>query len=872
MKLSQARYRPGDEIEISITAPYTGAGLITIERDKVYAAQWFKATTTSSVQKIRIPSYFQGDGYINVAFVRSLDSREIYESPLSYAVVPFRLDRAPRTTTIDIQAPPVAVPGQPLTWTVQASRPTRAVVYAVDEGILQVAGYTLPDPLEFFLQREALGVGTRQTVDLILPEYSVARAAAAAGGDGADDLLANHLNPFKRKTDQPVVFWSGVIDLGPQAKTFTYRVPDYFAGTLRFMVVAASPEAVGSAQATAQVRGPFVISPNVPTFLAPGDTFDLSVTIANNIRGSGPLAPVTPTLATTDGLEIIQKPSAPVVIAEGRDASVHWLIRARDLLGNADLTVTARWQKQTSSLASHLSVRPPVAYLTTVESGYFTGAEKNVTLTRRLYPQFRQSEAMASLAPQGLSRGLGLYLEHYEYGCTEQLVSKAFPSLVSSATMQQGQSQTEIVHHLDDIFAVLASRQNDQGAFGLWQAEPDLHFDVPSVWGVQFLTEVRERGYDVPADLLTRGLAHLQRMAEEEPGDFENARTQVEAIYLLTRNGVVTTNFLEHNREWFEQNARDTWGEDIACPYSASAYALLKNQKQADAMIGRFHLAGASLQAEDDYYNELGRDAEYIDLLALHFPERLRKLSAADLMALARPIMDGDYTTLSAAQAVLALDAYGRTVGGKDNALASLSIDERAGKTARPVPLTTGHLYQSGPFGLDADALVFHKPALSEVGLPGLFYQVTEAGFDHKVVTAPISEGMEVSREYRDLKGNPAASVKMGGQLNVVLRVRGLGDRDITNVAVLDLLPGGFEVVPESIQTGGCRFDGIDYADVREDRVAAFGTISNRPTDITYRIRATNKGTYAVPPPQAEAMYHLKIRARGASGSITVTE
>jgi uncharacterized protein YfaS (alpha-2-macroglobulin family) len=34
----------------------------------------------------------------------------------------------------------------------------------------------------------------------------------------------------------------------------------------------------------------------------------------------------------------------------------------------------------------------------------------------------------------------------------------------------------------------------------------------------------------------------------------------------------------------------------------------------------------------------------------------------------------------------------------------------------------------------------------------------------------------------------------------------------------------------------------------------------------------TNKGIYAVPPPQAEAMYHLKIRARGASGQITVTD
>ena len=45
-----AQYNTGDEIEISITAPYAGSGLITIERDKVYAQLWFKTDAASSVQ------------------------------------------------------------------------------------------------------------------------------------------------------------------------------------------------------------------------------------------------------------------------------------------------------------------------------------------------------------------------------------------------------------------------------------------------------------------------------------------------------------------------------------------------------------------------------------------------------------------------------------------------------------------------------------------------------------------------------------------------------------------------------------------------------------------------------------------------------
>jgi uncharacterized protein YfaS (alpha-2-macroglobulin family) len=52
--------------------------------------------------------------------------------------------------------------------------------------------------------------------------------------------------------------------------------------------------------------------------------------------------------------------------------------------------------------------------------------------------------------------------------------------------------------------------------------------------------------------------------------------------------------------------------------------------------------------------------------------------------------------------------------------------------------------------------------------------------------------------------------------------------------------------------------------------VLAFGDVRNQVTEITYKIKATNKGTYVIPPPQAEAMYHLKIRARGVSGQLTV--
>src|SRR5205823_15050799 len=69
VQLDKPAYGAGGVIEVSIRAPYVGAGLITIERERVFRHQWFKTTTTSSVQRIAVPDDFEGNGYVTVQFL-----------------------------------------------------------------------------------------------------------------------------------------------------------------------------------------------------------------------------------------------------------------------------------------------------------------------------------------------------------------------------------------------------------------------------------------------------------------------------------------------------------------------------------------------------------------------------------------------------------------------------------------------------------------------------------------------------------------------------------------------------------------------------------------------------------------------------------
>src|SRR5205807_258299 len=127
-----------------------------------------------------------------------------------------------------------------------------------------------------FFQKRSLDVTTTQILDLILPELRRGGLDAAPGGD-RESALGRHLNPFRRKADKPVAYWSGIIDADCVQRDLEYIVPDYFNGTLRIIAVAVSDDAVGVQQIQTLARGDFVLSPNAPTTVTPGDEFEVSV-------------------------------------------------------------------------------------------------------------------------------------------------------------------------------------------------------------------------------------------------------------------------------------------------------------------------------------------------------------------------------------------------------------------------------------------------------------------------------------------------------------------------------------------------------------------------------------------------------------------
>ncbi len=856
IKLNKAEFAPGEEIELQITAPYTGTGLITIERDKVHAYQWFKTSTTSSLQKIRLPADFQGNGYVNVAFVRDINSPEIFMSPLSYSVIPFSVTHSDRDIKVTLSAPQSARPGEALPITYQTDRPAKIVVFAVDQGILQITQYKTPNPQDYFFQKHALEVDTLQIVDQILPKFIAERELSAAGGDDGEAALRKNLNPFKRKTEAAVVFWSGIIDADSIPKTLNYTVPDYFSGTLRIMAVAVSNNAVGSAQQETKVKGNFVINPNVPTFAAPGDEFEVTASIANNIEGSGDKANITVNLAA-QGLEVIGDTKQTLVIPEGQERSVQYKIKVADKLGSASLVFSASQGDKTSHMTSTLSVRPLSPYYTGLISGYARD-NKTLTLTRALYPEYRDVIATASSNPLILVSGLERYTNEYPYGCTEQLVSKAFPLLAMANQPWFQTNFATISDHIKLTIQMLAQRQLSSGGFSYWPETGSAeNNDFASVYAMHFLTEARLQGYAIPADLLSNGIGFLRELAMRDSANITEARLQAYAIYILTRNEIVTTNYVTHLQSNLEKLPVAEWQKDITTIYLAAIYQMLKNTAEAERLIAYFKPSNKQVD-DSSFYSQSIANAQYLYLVTKHFPQRLQRIDTNFILSLIDSMNEDSINTLLSSYASLGLASYGQFYEIANDTPISIQETLNDGQT-KGLSSATG-LYQTAKIDINAKEISFTNP-----GKQAYFYQLIQSGFDKTLPSAAINQGLEAYREFRDTENNIISHLRLGDEIIVNLRARTTDNKYHNNIAIVDLLPGGFEVVRDSIHLAN-----MDYADVREDRVIFFGTVGPESAEMSYRIKATNEGDFTVPPLLATAMYNPSLKALGLTSSMHV--
>ena len=147
-------------------------------------------------------------------------------------------------------------------------------------------------------------------------------------------------------------------------------------------------------------------------------------------------------------------------------------------------------------------------------------------------------------------------------------------------------------------------------------------------------------------------------------------------------------------------------------------------------------------------------------------------------------------------------------------------------------------------------------------------------GFSRDPNVARYDRGLVVRREYLDDANEPidVESVDVGDlvQVEVTLSADALPD-EVHNVAIVDLLPGCFEIEHPRPKTsaGRSRADtrSADRTEFLDDRVLIFTSAGRDPRTFRYAIRAMSEGTFAAPVIQASCMYDPAFASISGGGA-----
>ena len=319
--------------------------------------------------------------------------------------------------------------------------------------------------------------------------------APAGVNFGGDQLGGEGLTVTPIKT---VALWSGVVTTGWDGRA-TIKLPAAdFNGQVRIMAVAWTASQVGSGEKDLTVRQPVIADLNLPRFLAPGDK-PMATLELQNLEGKPGL--YTAVLRAVDGIVANFQKVFNLVL--GQRFAEHIGFAAPDHTGINHIGFTVSGQGFSTSkdypIQTRLGWGPITRTDTQLQQPGEAYAPPPALADGLMQGSNGAFQVQVSYSPfKGFDPGpIAASLDGYPYGCTEQVVSTAFPLLYAQALSKDPKLRIASAA-LNDAVGRLLDRQSLDGAFGLWrvgdgEADPWL-----GAYATDFLIEAQKAGAAVP--------------------------------------------------------------------------------------------------------------------------------------------------------------------------------------------------------------------------------------------------------------------------------------------------------------------------------------------------------------------------------------
>jgi uncharacterized protein YfaS (alpha-2-macroglobulin family) len=910
-------YQPGDVAEILVPSPFQGevTALFTVERGGVLD-HWVQ-TLAGNAETVELPitGDYAPNVYVSVVLVKGVDEN----NPVpAYRVgyVSFEVSRAEQELTVtvtpdrDAGAGEHYGPRETVSAEIQVTDadgdPVEAEVglAVVDKAVLSLALPNAPAIADAFYGQRGLGIRTADSLSLSVDRITAQiEAEAKGGGGGGLEALGAE---FIRQEFPDTAFWSPSIRTDAQGRaSVEFPLPDQLT-TWNIDARAVTRETlVGQTQLEILSTKDLLVRPVTPRFFIVGDRVDLAAVVHNNTDGELTVE----VWLEAEGITLLGDDRHTVTLSPGGRERVEWPVEVGQAgsLSHADLTFYARGGGYSDAVKPPAGLPPdqtlPVYQYSAPEIVGTAGqldAEGSVleavALPRTV--DVTQGELTVRLEPSlaaGMTGGLD-YLEHFPYECTEQVVSRFLPNVLTfRALAELGLEDAELEANLREQVAIglqrLYARQHYDGGWGWWV--DDESNTLTTAYVVFGMVKAQEAGFAVDQDVVEQGVDFLSGRLRAPSGlEGPAANRQAFVLYVLAEAGEADESRLSVLYEVRGQLAH--YGR----AYLALAFGLLDGD---DPRIRTLlsDLNGAAIvsatgahwqEAEAEAWNwntDTRTTAVVLDALARLDPDGALAANAVRWLMHARTA-DHWETTQETAWALIALTDWMVATGeleGDYRWEVRLNRDELGSGRVTPPTVREAEEFRVAVADLlleEANRLEFSRDA----GPGRLYYTAHLRAFLPVEEVRALNRGIVVARSYEMAECGtdcpPVEQARVGDLVRVRLTI--IAPNDLHYVVVEDPFPAGAEPVDTSLQTTsvvgerpelrrtdvetpwwywGWGWWWFSNTDLRDEKLVLFATSLPAGTyEYTYLLQIGLAGEYRVLPSTAYEMYFPEVMGR----------
>lgn len=499
-------YRVGETPRLVVKSPFPGTALLTVTRDRLVYQEVLALTNATSEVVLRpIEQDWTPNVQVHLSVIQSVEANAKRLAVRAHGDATICVRPIEREIPVTVAAESVGLgangQGSKLVVDFVAPSAHQATVTVVDEGINLLTGEPLPCPSDWLGRPRGWADRLYDLYGRILPVLGedVLKVSGVKTGGGAGEDLLDRVSPVATRRFKPLSRYEACVPVTDGKGRVTFDLPE-FVGEVRVTVVACSAGATGSGKLQKKISPKLISQPDAPRFVAPGDSFEVSLPLTNRSGADGEVE------YAIDGQE------GTVRLADGEGIVIRKTLTAPKVPGEMKIVYCAKGFGEVHEETIELPVRPAVPWRET--AGVVVLKPGEVWNPGPTSAFCRVTSTLVD-SPLAELRSALSWLADYPHGCLEQTTSRIFP-LVTAGGILATQASAAASNRAEYVSAGIARvasmiREKD---FVMW---PDVSY-APwdrevSLYAAHFLVEAEKNGFAAPAKAKGKVMEFLGRWA-----------------------------------------------------------------------------------------------------------------------------------------------------------------------------------------------------------------------------------------------------------------------------------------------------------------------------------------------------------------------